>query len=60
MIHAGLRADAEKRIEETCVANVTRFKSDKFGAVNTSSLSQLFISFLEKVIVANNSVCLLS
>ncbi|KAK9913597.1 hypothetical protein M0R45_037408 [Rubus argutus] len=44
----GLRADAEKRIEETCVANVTRFKSDKFGAENTSSLSRLFISFLEK------------
>ncbi|KAK9927814.1 hypothetical protein M0R45_024980 [Rubus argutus] len=44
----GLRADAEQRIEETCVANVTMFTSDKFGAENTSSLSQLFISFLEK------------
>ncbi|XP_050386164.1 protein HESO1-like [Argentina anserina] len=44
----GLRADAEKHIEETCIANITRFKSDKLGAENTSSLSQLFISFLQK------------
>ncbi|KAH7537149.1 hypothetical protein FEM48_Zijuj03G0061300 [Ziziphus jujuba var. spinosa] len=45
----GLRADAEKYIAETCAANITRFRLDKMRAVNRSSLSELFISFLGKV-----------
>ncbi|XP_048326001.1 protein HESO1 [Ziziphus jujuba] len=44
----GLRADAEKYIAETCAANITRFRLDKMRAVNRSSLSELFISFLGK------------
>ncbi|PON37353.1 polymerase, nucleotidyl transferase domain containing protein [Parasponia andersonii] len=44
----GLRANAERLITETCAANIARFKSDKLRAVNRSSLSELFISFLAK------------
>lgn len=47
---AGVRADAEKHIREICAAKITRFKSDKLRAINRSSLSELFISFLAKVI----------
>ncbi|KAF3433654.1 hypothetical protein FNV43_RR24757 [Rhamnella rubrinervis] len=44
----GLRADAERHIAETCAVNILRFKSNKQRAVNRTSLSELFISFLEK------------
>lgn len=44
----GLRADTERRIEETCAANIRRFQSYNLRAENRSSLSELFISFLGK------------
>ncbi|KAK9913599.1 hypothetical protein M0R45_037410 [Rubus argutus] len=44
----GLRDDAEKRIETSCVDNIRRFKLNKLRAQNKSSLSELFISFLGK------------
>lgn len=44
----GLRDDAEKRIETSCVDNIRRFKLNKLRARNKSSLSELFISFLGK------------
>ncbi|CAK7325742.1 unnamed protein product [Dovyalis caffra] len=44
----GVRADAERNIGEICAANISRYRSNKFGAVNQSSLSELFISFLAK------------
>ncbi|KAK3422514.1 protein HESO1 [Eucalyptus grandis] len=43
----GVRADAERRIAETCAANIARFKSS-ISKPNQSSLSELFISFLAK------------
>lgn len=51
MLHAGVRADAESRITETCAANIARFRSesDRSRLHNHSSLSELFISFLAKV-----------
>lgn len=51
MLHAGLRADTERRIEETCAANIRRFQSYNLRAENRSSLSELFISFLGKVLL---------
>ncbi|XP_062154459.1 protein HESO1 isoform X2 [Alnus glutinosa] len=44
----GVRATAERHIAETCAANITRFRQQKYRPVNRSSLSELFISFLEK------------
>lgn len=44
----GLRANVERHIAETCAANVARFRSGRGRAVNQSSLSDLFISFLQK------------
>ncbi|KAJ4824390.1 hypothetical protein Tsubulata_026334 [Turnera subulata] len=44
----GIRADAERYIGELCAANISKFKSDKSRAINHSSLSELFISFLAK------------
>ncbi|XP_040365494.1 protein HESO1 isoform X2 [Rosa chinensis] len=44
----GLRDDAERRIEKSCVENMRRFKLNKLRARNKSSLSELFISFLGK------------
>ncbi|XP_059456124.1 protein HESO1 isoform X2 [Corylus avellana] len=44
----GARTSAERRIAETCAANITRFRQQKFRPVNQSSLSELFISFLAK------------
>ncbi|KAK4579251.1 hypothetical protein RGQ29_029076 [Quercus rubra] len=44
----GLRTVAERNIAEACAANIRRFRQDKFRRVNHSSLSELFISFLEK------------
>ncbi|CAA2934545.1 protein HESO1-like isoform X1 [Olea europaea var. sylvestris] len=44
----GVRAVAEKRIEETCAVHINRIKSDKLRIINRSSLSELFISFLAK------------
>lgn len=44
----GVRTNAERHIAETCAANITRFRQQKFRPVNQSSLSELFISFLEK------------
>ncbi|KAK6135881.1 hypothetical protein DH2020_030368 [Rehmannia glutinosa] len=45
----GVRAVAEKHIEDTCAVNINRIKSDKSRLINRSSLSELFISFLLKV-----------
>lgn len=44
----GVRTVAEEHIKEICNANISRFMSDKYRAVNRSSLSELFISFLAK------------
>uniref|UniRef100_A0A5B7C9F7 Putative poly(A) RNA polymerase cid11 n=1 Tax=Davidia involucrata TaxID=16924 RepID=A0A5B7C9F7_DAVIN len=44
----GVRADAERLIEETCAVNIRRFKMDRSRTVNRSSLSDLFVSFLSK------------
>ncbi|XP_004307468.1 PREDICTED: poly(A) RNA polymerase gld-2 homolog A [Fragaria vesca subsp. vesca] len=44
----GLRDDAERRIESSCVENIRRFKASRLRAQNKSSLSELFISFLRK------------
>lgn len=49
---AGLRANIERHIAETCAANVARFRSERGRAVNQSSLSDLFISFLQKVFLS--------
>ncbi|CAA3002787.1 HESO1 [Olea europaea subsp. europaea] len=54
----GVRAVAEKRIEETCAVNINRIKSDRSRLINRSSMSELFISFLAKFfeICSNASV----
>ncbi|KAK4487831.1 hypothetical protein RD792_003567 [Penstemon davidsonii] len=44
----GVRAAAEKHIEDTCAVNINRIMSDKSRLINQSSLSELFISFLTK------------
>ncbi|KAI5670609.1 hypothetical protein M9H77_10973 [Catharanthus roseus] len=44
----GVRAVAEKHVEETCAVNINRYRSDRSRIVNRSSISQLFISFFEK------------
>uniref|UniRef100_A0A5B7AF62 Putative poly(A) RNA polymerase GLD2 n=1 Tax=Davidia involucrata TaxID=16924 RepID=A0A5B7AF62_DAVIN len=44
----GVRADAERDIEETCAVNIRKFKTDRSRTVNRSSLSELFVSFLAK------------
>ncbi|KAH7855042.1 hypothetical protein Vadar_020590 [Vaccinium darrowii] len=44
----GVRAVAERHIEEVCAENVMKFKSDKSRNINQSSLSDLFVSFLAK------------
>ncbi|KAE7996727.1 hypothetical protein FH972_001425 [Carpinus fangiana] len=44
----GVRTSAERHIAQTCAANITRFRQQKFRPVNHSSLPELFISFLEK------------
>ncbi|KAM7270773.1 hypothetical protein ACFE04_029987 [Oxalis oulophora] len=44
----GLRANAERKIAQTCAANIARFKSNKYREANRSSLCELFISFLGK------------
>ncbi|CAI9774850.1 unnamed protein product [Fraxinus pennsylvanica] len=44
----GVRAVAEKRIEETCAVNINRIKSDRSRLINRSTMSELFISFLAK------------
>ncbi|KAF2318885.1 hypothetical protein GH714_011444 [Hevea brasiliensis] len=45
---AGVRIVAEERIKEICNANISKYMSEKYRAVNRSSLSELFISFLAK------------
>ena len=49
MFHVGVRAAVERQIEETSAANIDRFKRDRSRAVNRSSLSELFVTFLAKV-----------
>ncbi|PWA70902.1 nucleotidyltransferase family protein [Artemisia annua] len=44
----GVRAAAEKHIEEICSVNINRIKSDRSRPINRSSLADLFISFLGK------------
>lgn len=46
-IEAGVRAEVESEIARICATNIARFKS---RTVNRSSLSELFVSFLAKVI----------
>jgi DNA polymerase sigma len=50
MVHdlIGIRAAAEKNIEETCAVNINRFKLDPSRRKNYSSLSEIFVSFLAK------------
>ncbi|KAJ8765881.1 hypothetical protein K2173_020397 [Erythroxylum novogranatense] len=44
----GLRADAERNIAEICASNIMEYRSSKYRAINRSSLSGLFLSFLAK------------
>ncbi|XP_048140368.1 protein HESO1-like isoform X2 [Rhodamnia argentea] len=44
----GIRADVVRKITETCTANIARWKSNRYRAVNQSSLSELSISFFSK------------
>ncbi|KAK4367295.1 hypothetical protein RND71_015175 [Anisodus tanguticus] len=44
----GVRASAEKFIEETCAMNINQLVLNKSRAINKSSLSELFISFMAK------------
>ncbi|XP_071685721.1 protein HESO1 [Rutidosis leptorrhynchoides] len=44
----GVRAVAEKNIEEICSANIKRIKLERSRNINGSSLADLFISFLAK------------
>ena len=46
----GVRAVAEKNIEDTCAVNIKKIWADRSRAINRSSLSELFLSFLAKVI----------
>ncbi|XP_042044078.1 protein HESO1-like isoform X2 [Salvia splendens] len=45
----GVRAVAEKNIEDTCAVNIKKIWADRSRAINRSSLSELFLSFLAKV-----------
>lgn len=49
VISAGVRADVENLISETCGANINRFISDKSRTINRKSVPELFIDFLRKV-----------
>lgn len=51
VLHAGVRANAERQIAEICAFNIARFSSDKYRKINRSSLAHLFVSFLEKVFI---------
>ncbi|XP_057804061.1 protein HESO1 [Salvia miltiorrhiza] len=44
----GVRAVAEKNIEDTCAVNIKKIRSDRSRSINWSSLSELFLSFLAK------------
>ncbi|KAI3987105.1 hypothetical protein MKX01_036895 [Papaver californicum] len=44
----GARVIAERAIQDTCTANIERFRTDSFRNVNISSLSELVISFFQK------------
>ncbi|KAI7735076.1 hypothetical protein M8C21_004945 [Ambrosia artemisiifolia] len=44
----GVRAIAEKNIEDICSVNINRIKSDRSRVINRSSLADLFVSFLAK------------
>lgn len=44
----GVRAVAEKNIEDICSVNINRIKSERSRSINGSSLAELFISFLAK------------
>ncbi|KAJ9553417.1 hypothetical protein OSB04_017462 [Centaurea solstitialis] len=45
----GIRAVAEKNIEDMCSLNINRIKSDRSRRINRSSLPELFVSFLAKI-----------
>ncbi|XP_063943701.1 protein HESO1-like [Daucus carota subsp. sativus] len=45
---SGVRADAERQIEETCAVNINRFQLNRSRRINRSTLSGLFMSFFEK------------
>ncbi|MCL7036382.1 hypothetical protein MKW94_003926 [Papaver nudicaule] len=44
----GARVIAEKTIQDTCTANIEKFKTDSLRNVNRSSLSELIVSFFQK------------
>ncbi|XP_026411851.1 protein HESO1-like [Papaver somniferum] len=44
----GARVIAESAIQDTCSANIERFKTNSFRDVNKSSLSELVVSFFRK------------
>ncbi|KAI3734898.1 hypothetical protein L6452_14378 [Arctium lappa] len=44
----GVRAVAEKNIEDICGLNINRIRSDRSRRINRSSLPDLFVSFLAK------------
>ncbi|XP_026389088.1 protein HESO1-like [Papaver somniferum] len=44
----GARVIAERAIQDTCSANIERFKTNSFRNVNRSSLSELVVSFFRK------------
>lgn len=44
----GVRAVAEKNIEDTCSLSINKIKADRSRTINRSTLADLFISFLEK------------
>lgn len=44
----GARVIAERAIQDTCSANIERFKANSFRNVNRSSLSELVVSFFRK------------
>ncbi|KAI3955193.1 hypothetical protein MKW92_011581 [Papaver armeniacum] len=44
----GERVIAERTIQDTCSANIEKFKTNNFRNVNRSSLSELVVSFFQK------------
>ncbi|KAF9593966.1 hypothetical protein IFM89_026509 [Coptis chinensis] len=45
----GVRVTAERQIQDICLTNIARFRTNKMGNINRSTLSELFISFFNKI-----------
>ncbi|KAF8396818.1 hypothetical protein HHK36_018451 [Tetracentron sinense] len=45
----GVSFTLERHIQATCTANIARFRSDGLRRINHSSLSELFVSFFNKI-----------